>query len=81
LYGDVNPSGKLPVTFPVTLGDGRSEVKASIPVSRTSRAFLASYSEELLVGYRWYDAKGIQPLFPFGHGLSYTSFAYSGLKV
>src|SRR5581483_10890579 len=77
LFGDVNPSGKLPETFP------RSE--SQLP-TRTAQQYPgvdghAVYSEGLLVGYRWYDARGLQPLFPFGHGLSYTTFAYSGLSV
>ncbi|MDE2398085.1 MAG: glycoside hydrolase family 3 C-terminal domain-containing protein [Burkholderiales bacterium] len=74
LVGDVNPSGKLPVTFPAQLAD--------LPTG--GGAFLAGdvpYSEGLDVGYRWYDAKGIAPLFPFGHGLSYTHFDYSQMEV
>ena len=77
LYGDVNPSGKLPVTFPKKLSDGPVKTAQQYPgVDLHSR-----FTEGLQVGYRWYDAKGVQPLFPFGHGLSYTSFGYSGLKV
>lgn len=74
LFGDVNPSGKLPVTFPARLDD-----------TPTGGADLADgdvvYAEKLGVGYRWYDMKGIEPLFPFGHGLSYSDFAYSDLRV
>jgi beta-glucosidase len=77
LFGDVNPSGKLPVTFP------RSETQT--PVSSPERYpgvnGVVTYSEKLEVGYRWYDAQGQDPLFPFGYGLSYTRFAFSHLKV
>ena len=79
LFGDVNPSGKLPVTFPKHLSD--------IPVSAFGTDAYpgtngtVTYSEGLLVGYRWYDTKNIEPLFPFGFGLSYTKFKYSDLKL
>lgn len=84
LYGDVNPSGKLPVTFPRKLSDGplqspRQYPGVMIPGDKTGPH--ATYSEGLLVGYRWYDAKHIAPLFPFGYGLSYTTFGYSGVSV
>lgn len=71
LTGKVNPSGKLPVTFPQKTEDDTADLKTSKSV----------YSEGLLVGYRGYQARGIKPLFPFGHGLSYTSFAYSPLSL
>ncbi len=77
LYGKVDPSGKLPVTFPVRLAD----VPASTPAQWPGANRKVSYSEGLLVGYRWYDAKGITPLFPFGFGLSYTTFSFSNLSV
>ena len=77
LFGDVNPSGKLPMTFPKT----DSAVPASTPEQYPGVNGMAVYSEKLLVGYRWYDAKNVEPLFPFGFGLSYTTFAVSGLKV
>jgi beta-glucosidase len=77
LFGDVNPAGKLPVTFP------RSEQQT--PVSSPERwpgvNGVAHYSEGLQVGYRWYDAQGENPLFPFGFGLSYTRFAFRHLSV
>ncbi|WP_067495387.1 glycoside hydrolase family 3 C-terminal domain-containing protein [Actinoplanes sp. TFC3] len=73
LFGDVNFSGKLPVTFPRTLAD--------VPAAAPARWPGGQYSEGLQVGYRWYDARGIEPLFPFGYGLSYTTFAYSDLRV
>jgi beta-glucosidase len=75
LFGDANPSGKLTVTFPRSLAD--SPVGAGPP----STAERIPYDERLLVGYRWYDAKGVDPLFEFGHGLSYTSYRYSRLRV
>lgn len=77
LYGDVNPSGKLPVTFPRCLEDS--------PAHQSSRTFPGDhkqvhYDEGLFVGYRHFDANDIKPLFPFGHGLSYTEFAYNDLE-
>jgi beta-glucosidase len=75
LFGDVNPSGKLPVTFPRSAAD--TPTGAAPPTSDLT----IPYSERLLVGYRWYDAKRIEPLFEFGHGLSYTSYRYSGLRT
>jgi beta-glucosidase len=84
LFGDVNFSGKLPLTFPKSLADDPLQSTAQYPgvtVDGDTVGPHSTYSEGLLVGYRWYDAKGIQPLFPFGYGLSYTTFAYSGLSV
>jgi beta-glucosidase len=77
LTGKANPSGKLPVTFPADEVNGPADQPARYPGIGTT----ARYDEGILVGYRWYDAKGIAPLYPFGHGLSYTRFAYSGLKL
>ena len=77
LFGTVDPSGHLPVTFPASL----SQVPAAAPSRFPGVDGKVHYSEGLDVGYRWYDAKAIQPLFPFGFGLSYTTFAYSGLQV
>ena len=77
LFGDVNPSGKLPITFPRS----ESETPVSEPSQYSRTASVAHFSEGLGVGYRGYDQFGIEPLFPFGYGLSYTSFAYSNLKV
>lgn len=77
LTGKVNPSGKLPVTFPADETSGPTDLPARYPGIGTT----ARYDEGVLVGYRWYDAKRIEPLYPFGHGLSYTSFAYSDLKL
>ncbi len=77
LFGTVDPSGHLPVTFPVSLSQVPAAPKNRFPGVNGK----VHYSEGLNVGYRWYDAQGIQPLFPFGFGLSYTTFAYSGLHV
>jgi len=77
LYGDVNPSGRLPVTFPNTPSDNPVGTQQQYPGVNDQ----AAYSEQLLVGYRWFDAKGVTPLFPFGHGLSYTTFTYSTLSI
>ena len=77
LFGDVSPSGKLPLTFPRT--DSDTPVSSPEQYSRTT--LKAHFSEGLAVGYRGYDQFGIEPLFPFGYGLSYTNFAYSHLQV
>ncbi len=74
LFGKVNPSGKLPVTFPVRVQDSPSYL--FYPGYRD-----AVYGESIFMGYRYYDKKQIEPLFAFGHGLSYTSFAYSNLQL
>jgi beta-glucosidase len=84
LFGDVDPSGKLPVTFPVKLSDDPLQTAAQYPgvtEAGDSVGPHSTYSEGLLVGYRWYDARNIAPLFPFGYGLSYTTFRYSGVNV
>ena len=77
LFGSVDPSGHLPETFPKSL----SQVPASTPARWPGVNGQVHYSEGLGVGYRWYDAKGITPLFPFGYGLSYTRFSFSHLYV
>jgi beta-glucosidase len=77
LFGDVNPSGKLPVTFPKSLADVPASTTAEWPGTNGS----VQYAEGVDVGYRWYQAKGVTPLFPFGFGLSYTSFGFSNLQV
>src|SRR3954469_9661981 len=82
LFGDVNPSGKLPYTFPKRLEDTPIRSAKQWPgVNDQSGIPHSVYSEKLLVGYRWYDAKHITPLFPFGFGLSYTTFRYGHLRV
>jgi beta-glucosidase len=77
LFGDVNPSGKLPCTFPKRLADSPAHALHTYPGTNGTEV----YKEGLLVGYRWFDAKKIKPLFPFGHGLSYTTFKYSNLNL
>jgi beta-glucosidase len=77
LFGDVNPSGKLPCTFPKKLADSPAHALGAYPGTNGTVVF----KEGLLVGYRWYDTKKIEPLFPFGYGLSYTKFKYSNLKL
>jgi len=83
LFGDVNPSGKLPITFPVSEGDLPHPVISKPPAGPTLGvlSFQVDYTEGMEVGYRWYDAEHKPVLFPFGYGLSYTSFGYSGVKV
>jgi beta-glucosidase len=77
LFGAVNPSGKLPVTFPVS----ESRTPTSSPSQFPGTNGEVQYSEGLDVGYRGYDAENITPQFPFGYGLSYTTFKFSGLHV
>jgi beta-glucosidase len=79
LFGDVNPSGKLPATFPKKLSDTPAATFGPSAYPGTNGT--VTYAEGLLVGYRWYDAKHIEPQFPFGFGLSYTTFKYSSLKL
>ena len=82
LFGDVNPSGKLPFTFPKQLADTPTSAAATPPGSNYPGVDgVEHYAEGLLIGYRWYDTKQIEPLFPFGYGLSYTHFTYSNLKL
>ncbi|WHX23041.1 glycoside hydrolase family 3 C-terminal domain-containing protein [Streptomyces malaysiensis subsp. malaysiensis] len=78
LFGDANPSGRLTQTFPVS--DDRHPM-AGGPRRYPGVDGREEYSEGIHVGYRWYDAEGVRPLFPFGHGLSYTTFAYAGLRL
>jgi beta-glucosidase len=96
LFGDVNPSGKLPITFPKSEADlpHASIVKPPVRSTTTDKevepwrriaaglpAFQTTYDEGLKVGYKWYDAEKKPVLFPFGFGLSYTTYSYSGLEV
>ncbi len=96
LFGEVNPSGKLPLTFPRSESDlphpkivkppKESQPTPGDPdwweqILRGLKAFQVTYDEGLKVGYKWYDAEHKQVLFPFGYGLSYTSYSYSNLKV
>lgn len=78
LYGDVDPGGRLPVTFPAEEAHAPA---AGNPAQYPGVNKTATFSEGVMVGYRHYDTKGITPKYPFGHGLSYTTFRYSGLKA
>jgi beta-glucosidase len=75
LFGDVNPSGKLPDTYPVHYEDNPSYL------NYPGESGHLTYGEGLFVGYRYYDAKNLEPLFPFGFGLSYTTFGYENLRL
>jgi beta-glucosidase len=88
LFGLRNPSGKLPMTFGNTAAEAAFATTTQFPgvfippppwLNR--RRLEAQYTETLQVGYRWYEANNVKPVFPFGFGLSYTTFAYSGLSV
>ncbi len=77
IFGTADPSGKLPVTFPASLSQVPAQTTAQWPGTATG----VVYSEGVDIGYRWYQSAGITPLFPFGYGLSYTSFSFSNEKV
>lgn len=77
LFGQTDPGGHLPVTFPASLSQMPTSSTAQFPGNGSQ----VQYSEGIDVGYRWYDANNVTPLFPFGFGLSYTSFAFSNLQV
>jgi beta-glucosidase len=81
LLGHASPGGRLPITWPRRLEDGPANDPAH--PERSSRGIdgATEYSEGIFVGYRWFDEQGIEPLFPFGHGLSYTSFHYAHLLI
>ena len=92
LFGDVNPSAKLPMTFPRSVNDlphphlvtppPGAQGKAAVMRSGEAKpTFSVTYDEGLKVGYKWYDAEKKPVLFPFGYGLSYTTYSYSGIKV
>ena len=83
LFGDVNPSAKLPVTFAVSDADLPHPTVPGIDLKPGYRSppFDVRYTEGLKVGYKWFEAEHKEPLFPFGYGLSYTTFAYSALKA
>jgi beta-glucosidase len=78
IFGQVNPSGKLPVSFPKKLEDVPAHKLGSYPGDEKKNLY---YYDDIYVGYRYYDTKKIDPQFPFGFGLSYTTFAYSNLKT
>jgi beta-glucosidase len=77
LFGDADPGGRLPITFPRSLADTPANTPAQYPGVNG----VATYSEGVFVGYRHYQAADIAPLFPFGYGLSYTSFRLSHLRI
>jgi beta-glucosidase len=79
LFGAVNPSGKLPITFPASVAQLPRPAIAVPPDGTTP--FAVSYYEGFNVGYKWYDSQGLIPLFPFGYGLSYTTFSFSNATV
>lgn len=83
LSGKVNPSGKLPFSFPVKLADNaaHSTGEAICYPGEEQNKYREEYREGILVGYRWHDTKGIKPLFAFGHGLSYTSFEVTDATI
>jgi beta-glucosidase len=78
LFGAVNPSGHLPATFPAS-EQQLPRPKLDGDPKQPEQRFTVDYKEGAAVGYKWFDQKGLTPLFPFGHGLSYTTFSYSGL--
>jgi beta-glucosidase len=82
LIGRTNPAGRLPITWPARLDQMVAQDPAGHP-ERTNAGVdgKTTYSEGIFVGYRWFDQQNITPVFPFGHGLSYTTFQYSGIKV
>jgi len=75
IFGKINPSGKLPTTFPVKLED--TPAYSTYP----GKDLQMDYEEGLYIGYRWYERENITPLYPFGHGLSYTSFSYTNFRA
>jgi len=79
LFGSVNPSGKLPITFPASVNDLPRPVIPGSP--NASAQFQVNYTEGFNVGYKWYDVNSLTPLFPFGFGLSYTTFAFSNASL
>jgi beta-glucosidase len=77
LIGDAEPGGRLSITFPTD----ESATPIQEPHQYPGVDGVATYSEELLVGYRWYQGRGVEPVFPFGHGLGYTSFEFADLRA
>ena len=77
LSGKVNPSGKMPFTTPVSLDQSPAHALGNVP----GRDLKVNYEEDILVGYRWFDTKGLPVVYPFGYGLSYTTFNYSNLNT
>ena len=86
IFGDINPSGKLPLTFPESAGDtlyanNLARYPGVLEKGPKGSVFRVDYDESVMVGYRWFDDQGKEVAFPFGYGLSYTSFSYSDLQV
>lgn len=81
LFGLANPSGKTPVTFPRAAGDLPAHTREQFPGVVKGKRRVVRYSEGLKIGYRWFDAKRIEPLFPFGYGLSYTHFTFTNFTM
>jgi len=81
LTGRVSPAGRLPISWPRRLQDSLAHDPSHPERSSGGVDGRTEYSEGLLVGYRWFDRQGIEPLFPFGYGLSYTRFSYQSLSV
>jgi len=77
LFGDISPSGKLPMTFPVKLEDSPTQALAKYP----DENLIVDHKEDIFVGYRYFDSYNVVPAFAFGHGLSYTSFEYKDLTL
>jgi len=75
IFGNVNPSAKLPLSFPKRVQDNPAFLNYRTERGRTL------YGEDVYIGYRWYETLELPVLFPFGHGLSYTKFSYSGVNV
>src|SRR6185312_12459280 len=74
LFGEADPGGRLPMSWPARFGDHPAHLASADPK-------VCDYAEGLLVGYRYYDEAGIEPLLPFGHGLSYADFAFSAIEA
>jgi beta-glucosidase len=93
IFGDVNPSGKLPLTFTKSDADlphpqvtgltpkSKDTVGTDDGGSKIKQSFDVNYTEGVRFGYKWFDSEKKEPMYPFGFGLSYTTFAYSGLKT
>ena len=83
LTGKVNPSGRLPFTIPYKYEDGPIKTERQYPGIKEEgdQFWQTHYDEGVYIGYRWYDSKEVAPQFAFGHGLSYSTFEYSGAKV
>jgi len=81
LLGRANPAGRLPITWPRSLDQMLANDPAHPDRSNRGVDGKTTYSESIFMGYRWFDQQDLKPLYPFGHGLSYTAFEYSGLQV